>query len=271
MIIASISFALMSVMVKLSGGGIPLFQQVFFRNLIMMFFAGTSLWLNKTSVFVPRKQVMTLTLRSFFGFLGVICLFYANNHLMLADAQILQKLNPFFVALLAALILGERLHRRRLLAIAGGFAGALIIINPAGQFGQIGAALVGVASALCGAIAYVMVGKMAGKVKGMVIIFWFSVFSTVSAAVPMAMHYAKPTPVQWFYLLMIGVFAAGGQYFITRAYTTAEASAVAVFDYTGVVLSPLLGLLIFGESLSLRMIVGMAIVVFSGYQAAKKE
>ncbi len=273
MIIASSSFAMMAVMVKLSGGRIPLFQQVFFRNLIMIVFSGYSLIKNKASIYVEKNQRLNLTLRSLLGFAGVVCVFYASNNLPLAVAQILQKLNPIFVVIFAVIILGERLTKKGLLTTIAAFAGAVLVINPGGAgigFSALWPGLVGILSALFGGLAYVMVGRMKGKVDGMVIIFYFSLFSTIAAAFPMAMNYVAPTGKEWLYLIMIGIFAAGGQYFITKAYTGAAASRVTIFDYTGVVLSPVLGIIIFSEGLTLRTFIGMVIIIASGYIATKK-
>ena len=179
MIIASVCFAMMSVMVKLSGGRIPLFQQVFFRNIVMIFFAIITLYAKNISIKVKKENIVRLSLRCVFGFLGVIALFYANNHLFLANAQILQKTNPLFVAILAIFILGEAPTLKRSLLLIGGFVGAFIIINPTGDFHNIKASIIGLSSALFGAIAYTMVGKMSGAIEGMFIIFYYSLFSMI--------------------------------------------------------------------------------------------
>lgn len=269
MITASVCFAMMSVMVKLSGGRIPLFQQVFFRNIVMIFFAAITLYAQKISIKVDRMYVFRLALRCLFGFLGVVSLFYANNHLYLADAQILQKTNPLFVAIFAIFILKETPTFRRSLTLIGGFIGAIIIINPTADFHDIEASIIGISSALFGAIAYTMVGKMSGHVDKMVIIFYFSLFSSLASIVPMSRVYVHPTGTEWIFLILIGIFAAGGQYFITKAYTVGKASNVAMFDYTGVIISPILGFVIFNESISPRMIIGMILIVTCGYLSTR--
>lgn len=268
MIIASTSFSLMSVMVKLSGGRIPLFEQVFFRNLIMLIFSGSVLLKSNTSIRVAPANRISLFFRCLLGFMGVISIFYANNHLPLADAQILQKLNPFFVILTAVLFLGERMTSRRLITILAGFIGAAVIINPSGNF-NLFPSLVGVSSALFAGLAYAMIRNLSGRVQGMVIIFWFSLFSFMASAPLMLLNLVTPTGTELVYLIMIGVFAAFGQYFITRSYITTEASKVTLYDYTGVVVSPILGFFIFSEQLKLNTLIGTLIIIVSGYLAAR--
>ncbi len=268
MIIASSAFAFMSLMVKLSGGRIPLFEQVFFRNLIMVAFASVMLKKDAITINVPREYRATLSLRCLFGYLGVVSVFYANNHLTLADAQILQKLNPFFVILASVILLGERMTFPRFLTVIAGFTGAAIIIDPTGSF-NLFPSLVGLGSALFSGLAYVSIRKLSGKIHGMVIIYWFSLLSVLFTIPIMLTNLVLPNSREWLFLIMIGVFSALGQYFITRAYITTEASKVTLYDYTGVLISPILGYLVFGELLKPNTLAGTCIIIVSGYVAAK--
>lgn len=283
MMLSSASFVVMATMVKISGSDIPLMQQVFFRNLVMLIFAGIVIYKQNISLRVKKVHRPFLTVRCIFGFFGVISVFYANNHLYLADAQILQKLNPFFVTFWAITLLHEKVSWQRVFTIVLGFIGAVIVINPTGNlelahidnssilgggnFSLIFPFLVGIASAFFGGTAYAMVGKLAGAIEGMVIIFYFSLFSMICSAFFMPFHWVSPDPMSWLYLILIGVFAASGQYFLTQAYLSGKASSVTVFDYTGVILSPLVGMLIFGESLKITTLIGMAVIIGSGIWA----
>ena len=73
MLLSALFFAMMQTMVKLTGGHIPLFEQIFFRNLISMFIMLFIILKNKKSLFGPAKYQPWLFARSFFGFLGVLC------------------------------------------------------------------------------------------------------------------------------------------------------------------------------------------------------
>ena len=270
MIIASISFAIMAVMVKLSGGGIPIYQQLFFRNFLMIIFASSILIKTKQSIKINKNDRVVLFLRCSLGLAGMFCVFYANNHLYLANAQILQKLNPLFITIFAAFILNEKLTFKKIITVMLGFIGALIIINPSNSF-DLKPSIIGVLSALFGGLAYMMVRLLKGRVNGMVIIFYFSLLSFIVTFPLMISVYKRPTILEWIYLLSIGVFAAIGQYFITKAYHNAPASEITIFDYSGVIISPVFGLLIFSEAISLRMIIGMLIIIISGYITSKKN
>lgn len=76
------------------------------------------------------------------------------------------------------------------------------------------------------------------------------------------------TPLEakyWGMLLLIGSFAGLGQYFVTKAYHYAPASEVSIYDYTGVILSPWIAYVLFGERLGWRTGVGMLFILLSGY------
>lgn len=266
LIASTASFSLMGVMVKMTGGKIPLMEQVFFRNFVMLFIA--AYWVKKSgSLYFGHKGNRHLLLfRSMFGFMGVVTTFYATNNLYLGDAQSLLKLAPFAVTILAVVFLKEHITKVRILALLFAFVGALIIINP--QFNsEIFPSLVALSAAFFAGSAYVLVSYISrkpNKESGMTIIFIFSFLSCIFSLPFMLMNFVIPTPLQLFQLLMIGVFAAMGQYFVTTAYGFTDASAISIFDYVGVIISTILGRLVFGESLKQTSYIGMAIIILSG-------
>ena len=90
--------------------------------------------------------------RSFFGTLGILCNFYAVDHLVLSDASILNKLSPFFAILFSYFILKEKLTLVQGSAVAAAFCGAILVVKP----GFAGAnvlipSLVGVTGGMCAA------------------------------------------------------------------------------------------------------------------------
>ena len=94
-----------------------------------------------------------------------------------------------------------------------------------------------------------------------VIIFHFSLFSTVCAGLLMIPSFVVPSLKVMGMLLMVGLFAAGGQYLLTYAYQQAPASEVSIYQYSGVVFTALLSYLIFGETLTLTSIVGAIVIL----------
>ena len=93
--LAAFCFAMMSLFVRLSGD-LPPMQKAFFRNFVALLFAGGILWKDHISLKVPREDWIYLFLRVFCGTAGLICNFYAIDHLHIADANMLNKMSPFF-------------------------------------------------------------------------------------------------------------------------------------------------------------------------------
>ena len=88
-------FALMNAFVRLAGN-IPSVQKSFFRNLVAFFFALIVLLRAKEPVHISRGNLPFYLIRSVMGTIGILCNFYAVDHLLLSDATMLNKLSPFF-------------------------------------------------------------------------------------------------------------------------------------------------------------------------------
>ena len=84
-------------------------------------------------------------------------------------------------------------------------------------------------------------------VKGPVIVFYFSFFSCLSVVPWMVFHFTPMSMKQLVTLLMAGLFAAGGQFTITAAYTYAPAGKISIFDYSQIIFATMLGFIMFGE------------------------
>ena len=101
-------FALMNMFVRMAGN-LPSVQKSFFRNLIAFFFAFLIMRKNGIPFGCKKENRLSLLLRATFGTLGVLCNFYAVDHLVLADASVLNKMSPFFAILFSYLILKEKI------------------------------------------------------------------------------------------------------------------------------------------------------------------
>ena len=111
-LMAAFFFALMSLFVKLAGD-LPSMEKAFFRNIVALFFAGFILCKNRIPVKGPKGDRIFLFLRAFCGSVGLICNFYAIDHLHIADANMLNKMSPFFAIIASYFILKEKVARIR--------------------------------------------------------------------------------------------------------------------------------------------------------------
>ena len=260
-IISAFCFALMNMFVKLSGD-LPTFEKAFFRNFVAFFVALFMMIKDKKDFHFNTKNLPALLLRSGFGVLGIICNFYAIDHLVLSDASILNKMSPFFVILFSFIILKEKLTLPQGLIVLGAFVGALFVIKPDFSNAEWFPSLLGFIGGMCAGLAYTMVRYLGIRgEKGSFIVLFFSGFSAVVLLPLMIMNFKMFTPFQLFALLMAGVSAAGGQFAITAAYTYSPAKEVSVYDYTQIIFAAGLGFFVFGDVPDMLSIIGYGIIV----------
>ena len=105
-LLAAFCFALMNTFVKLAGD-LPSVQKSFFRNLVALIFAALLLKKNKIGFTYEKGNLKLLILRSICGTIGILCNFYAVDHLLLADASMLNKMSPFFAIIFSYFFLKE--------------------------------------------------------------------------------------------------------------------------------------------------------------------
>ena len=236
-------------------------EKAFFRNAVAAVVAAFLLIRAKEPFYAPKKSWGGLFMRSFCGTVGLICNFYAIDQLNIADANMLNKLSPFFAIIMSTFILKEKANKVEWGAVVLAFTGALLVIKPSFDI-QFVYGLIGALGGLGAGIAYTYVRKL-GKmgVKGPVIVLCFSLFSCVVTLPFFIIRYKPMSMTQFVCLMLAGVCAAGGQICITTAYTKAPAKAISVFDYTQIVFAALLGILFLNQIPDVLSIAGYIVII----------
>lgn len=259
---AGLFFALMTFFVRMAGN-LPTMQKAFFRNAVAAVAALFLLARSEEGFKIKKSSWRDLFLRSFFGTMGLICNFYAVDRLAIADANILNKLSPFFAIIMSYFILKEKANKTEWLCVVVAFIGALFVVKPSMDM-QFVNAMIGTLGGFGAGVAYTFVRKLgkAGE-RGPVIVMCFSVFSCI-VTTPFLIIGAKPMSLyQIVMLLLAGAAATGGQLSITKAYTKAPAKEISVFDYSQVVFAAALGLVFLGQIPDLMSIIGYVIIIGS--------
>ncbi len=258
-ILSAFCFALMNLLVHLAGD-LPTIQKSFFRNFIAFLLAFWVTWHTSEKLQFQRRNLPFFILRSSFGTIGILCNFYAVDHLVLSDASLLNKLSPFFAIFLSFLILHEKIRPFQLFAVLIAFIGALLVIKP-GFSMQFFPALIGAFGGFCAGMAYTLVRKLSQRgERGPFIVFFFSGFSCLVALPFLLLDFHPMTLPQLLLLVLAGLAAAGGQFSITAAYSLAPAGSVSVYDYTQVPFSALLGFVFFQQIPDFWSILGYVII-----------
>lgn len=259
-ICSAFCFALMNMFVRLAGD-LPSIEKSFFRNLVAAVVAGALLIKSGGDFRWGKGNLGMLFMRAGFGTLGILCNFYAIDHLVLADASMLNKLSPFFAVIFSFFILKERLKFFQGAMVVLAFIGALFIIKPTSAAFNF-AGVIGFTGGMCAGLAYTMVRALSehGERK-QYIVFFFSVFSCLVTAPYLIFNFTPMTGHQLLMLLLAGLSATGGQFTITAAYSYAPARDVSVYDYTQIVFAAGLGFFVFDQIPDALSIIGYIIIV----------
>jgi drug/metabolite transporter (DMT)-like permease len=200
-----------------------------------------------------------------FGFAGL-------GLLPLPEVTAIGYAAPLLTVVFAAMFLGEEVRIFRILAVALGLVGVLIVLSPrltAIREGGLAAtealgALVVLMGAVFAALAQVFVRRLVTEESTSAIVFWFSVNAAVLSLVTLPFGWAMPDAATFAILVLIGLLGGVGQILLTSAYRHADASVVAPFEYASMLMALAVGWFAFGEVPTPVVLFGAAIVVAAG-------
>ena len=209
-------------------------------------------------------------LRVFAGGSALFCGIAALDRLPLADFTALSFSQPLFAVVLAILVLGETVRWRRWAATLTGFAGVIIMVRPgSGAFEM--DALLAVAMALGIAVAVILAKRLPAEESQVTMLFYFSVATTVVFAAPALAVWRAPSGWETAGLVGFGVAGLITQALMIAAFRTGEASVVAPFDYSKLIVAGVLGFALFGEVPDHWTVVGAAVIVAATLYIARRE
>ncbi|UVK44521.1 DMT family transporter [Mesorhizobium sp. AR07] len=266
-------FVGMSTCIK-AAGTVPAGQIVFFRSFFAIFPIITFLaFKGKLGTAFATKRPLNHIARGVVGVCAMGLGFFALTRLPLPEAITLNYAQPLLVVVFSSIFLGEAIRVYRWSAVAVGLVGVLIISWPEltllsshealGDQEVLGVIAALVAAAIS-AVAMLLVRNLVQSERTATIVLWFSVTASVMALLSLPFGWQALTPLQAALLIAAGFCGGLGQILMTSAYRHAEASVVAPFEYTSMILGVIVGYLVFGDVATLNMLVGGLIVVAAG-------
>jgi len=197
--------------------------------------------------------------------------FMAMIMLPLAEATVIGFSVPIFSTVLAAMILGEPTGRWRWGAVAAGFVGVLLVVQPGtGEVPLLGAS-VALFAALLTASVTIVIRRLGATERASTTVFWFAASSLVPLGLLMIWFSRGHDPITW--AILAGLALAGGlaQLTLTGALRLAPVALVMPMDYTSLIWAVLLGAWIFGEMPTPWIWVGAPIIIASGLTIVWRE
>jgi drug/metabolite transporter (DMT)-like permease len=208
-------------------------------------------------------------LRSILNLTTMLTFYYALRMIPLADAIAIGFAAPLFTTALSVPMLKERVGPRRWAAVALGFVGVLLIVQPTG--GMNVGALLALVSSLCWSLTLISSRQLSGTEPSHTILFYYSAAVVVGLGMTMPTVWIMPQGFDWLWFAICGLAGSFGQYCVNQAYRYGEASMVAPLDYTSLIWATFAGYIVFGQLPTGLVLAGAAIIIASSLYIARRE
>lgn len=266
---ATTVFAASDTTAKFLTASLPVVEIAWIRYIIFVIFA---IWLARSPD--PRalwpRNVTLQVIRGLCVVGSAVLFVFGVRSMQIAQASVISFISPLLITVLSIPLLGEVVGPRRWAATAAGMLGVVIVARP-GTGGFQPAALFGVASSACWALALLITRKMANTERSSTTLLWSAVVGAIVLTTMLPFVFVWPKPWQWGLTLFIGIFATAGQWLVVLAHRLAPASVLAPFSYTQLIWATLAGWLVFNTLPDQWTLVGAAIIIASGLYTAHRE
>ena len=273
-------FVIMATLLKATET-IPAGELVFFRCFFAIIPVVVWLaWRRQLRTALHTKRPLGHVLRAVVGATSMGLGFFSLTRLPLPEATAIGYAAPLLIVIFSAILLKERVHVFRWTAVIVGLLGVVIILWPRltlftggqalGDSEAVGA-IAAFGAAIVTAFALMQVHNLTRTERTESIVLYFFISASVLSLLTIPFGWAMPTPQQaW---LMVGAGFAGGfgQLLMTASYRHADMSVIAPFEYVSLLLTLVIGLVVFGDVPTLQMMAGALIIVGSGIAVILRE
>lgn len=259
MLLAGICFVSVTASVKLVGGGIPAFEAAFLRYALGLVFLIPMIRPLLRTKF-DRKLIFMSGGRGFAHAIGISLWFFAMTRIPMAEVTAMNYMNPIYVTLAAALLMGERIAMRRIAAIGVSLIGALVILRPG--FREISPGHIAmIFAAMCFAVSYLLAKIMSERIDASAVVALLSLTVPIGLA-PLALAvWVTPTLTQVALLTLTAGMATMAHYSMTRAFREAPLSVTQPVAFAQLLWSAMIGAAVFGEALDAFVVTGGGLII----------
>jgi drug/metabolite transporter (DMT)-like permease len=269
---ATSCFGVMAAMIKLGyEAGVSTPELVFYRFAFGL--PPLLLWIAASGNFNAWRTQRPLAhlARGAIGLTTMVLAFRALGYLPLAEATTIGFAAPLFAVFLSAVVLRETVGRHRWTAVAVGFAGVVIVMQPGGEALPpvgLGIALLAAAGVACVTITIRQIGRTEGT---QTTVLWFTGLSLLAVGATMPFFAQAHDCGTWTILVLLGLFGGLAQLMLTAALRFAPVSVVAPFDYAQLLWAVLLGWLIWDTQPPATTWAGAGVIIASGLYTIYRE
>lgn len=271
-----VTFVLASI-VKILQPDFSVFLILFFRYLFCLPLLVAYAVYTRGYNFLKIQNIKGLALRSSFGFLGLLMWFLAITKIDISLATALLMTMPIFITGLSVVIAKEQVGVRRLGSVILGFFGVLVLLLPINPELNIWGAIFALLGALFAALMFVYLRILGRSDPPVSTAIWYNSVGVVLAGI-LTYIFGGFTPLinfdgsQAIYVFItLGVIASFQQFFLAQSHMYAEASVLAPLHYLSIPFAVCVGILFFGEVITVKFLIGTFIIIASTYYIFLRE
>jgi drug/metabolite transporter (DMT)-like permease len=269
MVLATGSFVINDTMLKLATDGLPPFETLFLRGIFASLWSLPLVLLTGNGRRMMQAIDRWVLLRNLCELVAVLCFIVALKNMPLADITAINQTAPMLLLIGCAIFFGDRIGPLRMVLIALGFLGALLVAQPGGS-GISPYALLGFACAIAAA-ARDIVGRNVGPMIPAVVVAYSMILLVMAGAGTAHLLFEDFVAPSTRHLLLLGgagLFLSCGQVLLFLSYRTGATGAVAPFLYMFAVWAVISGVVVFNSLPDPLAIAGIALILFSGVTVA---
>tara|TARA_B100001057_G_scaffold184672_1_gene185403 strand:+ start:353 stop:1210 length:858 start_codon:yes stop_codon:yes gene_type:complete len=263
-ILSCFFFSILAALIKYLNLFIHPFEQAFFRNLFSIFIL-IPIFLIFKKKYIKSKKKKILFLRSFFGAITMLLLFWSYTLIPLSQAMAISFSTPLFIFLGGIVIFKERTNFKTILVLLLGFFFTLVIIRPDLEI------KFGTVVALCAAVSHAITGllvKNLTKTESVYsIMFYMVLFMSPLTFLPSYSVWELPDSFKvWLLLFLLALVGTTGNFLWTKAISIAPMTEIMPYDFSKLIFSTIFGIIFFNESFDyITLIGGVGIIVCNIY------
>lgn len=270
MIIMTVCFSSLDASAKYASNELPLWMVMWGRYLFHFIFITIFFLRGAPRDIIFTKNLKLQILRSVLIFCAGVSFWSGLMYLPLADCTVIAFISPLLVTILSVFLLGEKVGFHRWGCVMIGLLGVILVIRP-GMGIVHWAVVLPLISALFYSALLIITRVLGQREDALTTLFYTSIGGLILSSILVLFFWKTPSPIQWLFLIWLGLLGAVGHFLMIKAFEKAPASLLAPFNYTSLIWATFLGFFLFGDLPDAWTIFGAIIIISSGLYLVQRE
>jgi drug/metabolite transporter (DMT)-like permease len=257
-------FGTLDTLSKFIGSAVPVVMAMASRFLFQTVVTGGVLLPRRGRDLLKTRHPVLQCVRGALMVLSSSLAYLSLRFMPIGEFTAIVMLTPLLITVFAAVAMGEQVPLLRWLLVLGGFAGALLVIQPGAEDFNL-AMLLPLTVVVCSAAFQLITSKLAKVEDPGTMHFYTGLVALVTAALMLPFAWTTlESPSLWLLLLLVGIFGTLGHYLLILGYGRASSSTLTPYLYTQIAFATLAGWLVFSHKPDWYALAGILVIVGCG-------